>query len=172
MGRLDGRWDVLIGALSHPRRARAAHASSPVRFSAVRLKGRGIVRGLSDRRRVVEGRPCARRCRSVCPGAVEPRQAVAARQQSGLRFVPVGSPSGSRPYEALPVEREASLAKAVQRWRRSRPFTMLPRGAGSCAIVQETCPHSADTAATTYPAKPCKLLILLEPASGLEPLTC
>ena len=32
--------------------------------------------------------------------------------------------------------------------------------------------HSADTAAIAYPTKLCKLLILLEPASGLEPLTC
>ena len=56
--------------------------------------------------------------------------------------------------------------------RPSQPFTMLPRGAGSCGPVQAICLHSADTAAIAYPAKPCKLLILLEPASGLEPLTC
>ena len=56
--------------------------------------------------------------------------------------------------------------------RPSQPFTMLPRGAGSCGPVQVICLHSADTAAIADSAKLCKLLILLEPASGLEPLTC
>ena len=73
---------------------------------------------------------------------------------------------------ANPVEREATPAKAAQRWRRSWPFTMLPRGAGSCGPERGICLHSADTTAIAYPAKPCKLLIVFEPASGLEPLTC
>ena len=42
----------------------------------------------------------------------------------------------------------------AQRWRRSRAFTMLPRGAGSCGLERAICPHSADTAAIAYPAKP------------------
>ena len=58
MGRLDGRWDVLVGALSHPRRARAAYGIQSSAVSAVRLKGRGIVRGPPEGRCVVEGRPC------------------------------------------------------------------------------------------------------------------
>ena len=73
---------------------------------------------------------------------------------------------------ARPGRREATSATAAQRWRRSRQFAMLPRGAGSCGPERGICPHSADTTAIAYPVKPCKLLILLEPASGLEPLTC
>ena len=42
----------------------------------------------------------------------------------------------------------------AQRWRRSQAFTMLPRGAGSCGLERAICPHSADTAAIAYPAKP------------------
>ena len=52
------------------------------------------------------------------------------------------------------------------------PGGRVPRSAGSCGTVRGICLHSADTASIAYPAEPCKLLILLEPASGLEPLTC
>ena len=79
---------------------------------------------------------------------------------------------GRRLATARPGRRKATPAKAAQRWRRSRPVTMLPRGAGSCGHVLGICPHSADTAAISSSPKPCKLLILLDPASGLEPLTC
>ena len=50
-----------------------------------------------------------------------------------------------------------------RRWGGGRPLGGLRLGI-AC--------YSADTTAIAYPANCCKLLILLEPASGLEPLTC
>ena len=50
--------------------------------------------------------------------------------------------------------------------RRCRAVLALAGLSGAFAYTVPT------RAAITCPAKPCKLLILLEPASGLEPLTC
>ena len=65
--------------------------------------------------------------------------------------------SGARPMRRCVTARRgrkgASFTKAAQRWRRSRPFAMLPRGAGSCGLERAICLHSADTAAIAYPAK-------------------
>ena len=52
---------------------------------------------------------------------------------------------------------------AARRWNASEALVGLRLG---------ICLHSADTAAIVYPDKSCKLLSLVEPASGLEPLTC
>ena len=82
------------------------------------------------------------------------RDAAGATVPTGTRAEPYGGGrrmSGARPMRrwvtARPGRREATPAKAAQRWRRSRAFTMLPRRAGSCGPERAICLHSADTTA-------------------------
>ena len=93
--------------------------------------------------------------------------AVLARLSAAAPALP-GRPVRQSPSIADTSEPNASRGP-VSRSSRSfdRSFASgLSRG------VMETAGHGVDTAQLRLTASLCKLLILLEPASGLEPLTC
>ena len=60
-----------------------------------------------------------------------------------------GTATAGEDYEAA----SGTLTFEAPTGRPSQPFTMLPRGAGSCGLERAICPHSADTAAIAYPAR-------------------
>ena len=129
-------------------------------------------------RRLGNSPPCSpdcqrprRRCPACGPTSRSRSQPPRRRRIAGLHFNgrDTSEPNGSR----WPVSRSSrsGLGAELRQVVCQRPVPGRDRD-GGLKRRAETAGHGVDTAQLRLAACLCKLLILLEPASGLEPLTC